>query len=344
MNFNINDKLTVKDLKDRFNKRFGACLSVRDASYRVMSDSATLSSIRAISGNISFDSQTSVETFVKKMLNQCNLHIAVRTPDDCVEVPDPIKIDTVNDLPKKATTDSLYLWYLDEIQKKVKKLQVEIPTTVKGKGLPTRYMPTPAEVQKWNVEWNKRKMGNYQAQENILEDLFQNKYPSNTDYEKVLLKVVVLNEFYSTGIINPRNVAERLCSLAVDKKLESGSMDLVNKIADVTVGKGSLRNFFSFATKYCNFHRPEVYPIYDSFVCKVLASLRNRDGFCEFTTNDLRNAETFKHVIDEFERVYNLIDPDTNTYYDYKKLDRYLWLLGKYYFKKTNKHINNETD
>lgn len=48
--------------------------------------------------------------------------------------------------------------------------------------------------------------------------------------------------------------------------------DLIEKIANVEIG-GKRRRNYSFATKYCNFHRPNVYPIYDSLVVGVLNTL-----------------------------------------------------------------------
>lgn len=48
--------------------------------------------------------------------------------------------------------------------------------------------------------------------------------------------------------------------------------DLIEKIANVDFG-GKRRRNYSFATKYCNFHRPDIYPIYDSLIVGVLSAL-----------------------------------------------------------------------
>jgi hypothetical protein len=38
-------------------------------------------------------------------------------------------------------------------------------------------------------------------------------------------------------------------------------------------------NFYSFATKYCSHHKPEMYPIYDSYVDKMLGYFKKRTIF-----------------------------------------------------------------
>ncbi len=42
-------------------------------------------------------------------------------------------------------------------------------------------------------------------------------------------------------------------------------------------------NFYSFATKYCNWHNKASYAIYDSFVDKVLMAYKRNDKFSTFT-------------------------------------------------------------
>ena len=86
---------------------------------------------------------------------------------------------------------------------------------------------------------------------------------------------------------------------------------------------GSIKYFYSFATKYCSHHYPEKYAIYDSYVDDVLKYFRNVDCFSEFANEDLRKYERFVEVLREFATFYGLED------YSLKDLDRYLWQLGK---------------
>lgn len=99
-------------------------------------------------------------------------------------------------------------------------------------------------------------------------------------------------------------VAKHILSLNVDKRLEDNDVTLVDDIAKVTIGDTE-KNFYSFASKYCSHHKPLEYPIYDSYVEKVLLHFNKVYHFYKFTKTDL------------------------------KELDKYLWQFGKYYFLKT---------
>jgi hypothetical protein len=62
--------------------------------------------------------------------------------------------------------------------------------------------------------------------------------------------------------------------------------DLIERIANVEIS-GKRRRNYSFATKYCNFRRPDVYPIYDSLVAGVLnVLLRQGETFDSFARGE----------------------------------------------------------
>lgn len=119
-------------------------------------------------------------------------------------------------------------------------------------------------------------------------------------------------------------------ALDIDRLLTEENKEFVNKMADVVVD-GVHRNYYSFATKYCSHHRPEVYPIYDSFVDKVLKYYRDNDNFYSFADADMKIYPKFCDIIDAFKRFYKLEQ------YSVKQIDKYLWLLGKDAFPKKYK-------
>ena len=100
---------------------------------------------------------------------------------------------------------------------------------------------------------------------------------------------------------------------------------LVDDIAKVNIS-GKDKYFYSFASKYCSHHQPIEYPIYDSYVEKVLKYFFKKDKLIKFENNDLKQYETFKKILLEFQKAYNIEE------YSLKDLDRYLWQLGKHYF------------
>jgi hypothetical protein len=120
----------------------------------------------------------------------------------------------------------------------------------------------------------------------------------------------------------------------IDEGLKIGDPNLVNEIAYVKVGADKKPHlFFSFATKYCSHHQPLQYPIYDTYVVKVLSYFNKRDRFNTFNHIELKNHNKYKMVLDNFMQFYGLQQ------FNYKQIDQYLWLLGKrYYF---TRHTNS---
>ena len=183
--------------------------------------------------------------------------------------------------------------------------------------------PTIVEVEKYLEQW--RHLDNYVNQENSLDKLFFNLIPNNKLIEDILIKCSTLNDFYSTNIYSIFPVAKHILELDIDERLKEGDLTLVNDIANV---KDLDRRFYSFASKYCSHHNPEQFPIYDNYVDRVLRYFRRVYGFAKFKNDDLKDYVKFRSILDEFRLCYDLEQ------YSLKELDRYLWLLGKEYFKK----------
>ena len=121
--------------------------------------------------------------------------------------------------------------------------------------------------------------------EQSLRELF-GQYPGNRDLRHVLLKVVAVNSLYSTQIFvyseKVPNVVDLACHIHrnggdIDSALASGSP--VDIIAQVTVAGKRTRNHFSFASKYCSWHRPEFYPILGFKRRAVPRTPAEADGF-----------------------------------------------------------------
>lgn len=171
-------------------------------------------------------------------------------------------------------------------------------------------------------------MENYVLQEESLNKLFFKTYPENKDISDILIKASSLNDFYSNNIFSIFPVAKNTLSLNIDERLKLGDDTLVNEIALVEYNDGKVENFYSFATKYCSHHYPNEYPIFDSYVEKVIMHFKRKDKFSKFTSKDLREYPRFKEIVEEFRWYYNLEQ------FGLKDIDRYIWQLGKEYFPK----------
>jgi hypothetical protein len=158
--------------------------------------------------------------------------------------------------------------------------------------------------------------------EKALEKLFQNTFRLNTKLEEVLIKVCTLNKLYNTSILKSViTVAEHIVELKIDRRLEADDEDLVNEIAAVQFDDKPMQ-YFSFATKYCSFHKPEAYPIYDRNACTALIYFKEKcDASC-FKAADLRRFPKYKKIVLEFQKAYGL------TQFSFKELDHYLWYIG----------------
>lgn len=177
----------------------------------------------------------------------------------------------------------------------------------------------------------------YYLADNAIIKLFD-KFPDNKNLEDILLKISVINDLYSTNIYATYLLAEHIQSLNIDKELKKGNSNLVNKIASGHGIKSTKskkdRNFYSFATKYCNWHNRNEYPIYDSFVDKILKEYRNKEDFYKFKGADLHFFEKFKEVIQNFKEFYGL------NKYDLKQIDKFLWMYGKEFVLEKKKGDN----
>lgn len=127
----------------------------------------------------------------------------------------------------------------------------------------------------------------------VLETAFTITYPKNERVEDILPKVALLDELYSTNVKKCHRLivmANHIKKLKIDKRLKkSGEFSpdyrLVHDIA--RLGKelsDGRKGDYSFASKYCSFHKPNIYPIYDSYISvtlKYFRKTRKIDRFSE---------------------------------------------------------------
>ena len=184
--------------------------------------------------------------------------------------------------------------------------------------------PSALEVNKYLNRWEN--LEGYTLQEKALKKLFLKLLPGNSEISDILLKASCLNDFYSTNIFAIYPVAKHILNIKdLDERLKSGDISLVNELGKMEIS-GKKKSFYSFATKYCSHHNPIDFPIYDSYVEKILLYFNEIDKFSSFRRPDLKDYRKFKGVLLDFQRYYKL------ERFNLKEIDRYLWLLGKEIF------------
>ena len=158
--------------------------------------------------------------------------------------------------------------------------------------------------------------------ENALAELFA-AYPANDNAGRVLLKVVALNSLYTTRVLAVLKLAGHIAGqgAALDAALAAGSREAVDAIVRVSVVDKDF-TVYSFASKYCNWHRPNLYPIYDSRVDKYLWALKKQNLFqCEAFSqhDDLHSYPQFCVVMTAFREQFGLAS------FTFKQIDKFLW-------------------
>jgi hypothetical protein len=164
--------------------------------------------------------------------------------------------------------------------------------------------------------------------EKALEDLIK-AFPRNTEIQHVLLKVMAINALYSTQIpiYSPRiptlfEVADHIKDLNIDAELERQNPELVGKIGFFESSIKGKRFNYSFATKYCSFHAPDGFPIWDSRVDEYLWHLRKVRAIATFKREKLWRYPDFKDAVGEFRKEFGL------TEFSFKQLDKFMYQEG----------------
>ncbi|GAY13610.1 hypothetical protein [Mycobacterium sp. shizuoka-1] len=193
--------------------------------------------------------------------------------------------------------------------------------------------PSPTEVHKYLSKW---RAGDNERLDAALRTLFQT-MPHNTDVGEVAVKVAALNGLYGTGIWAVWDLAKHIATLDIDAKLAEPTINanLVAHIAHFEI-KRKVRHNYSFATKYCSFHRPDLYPIYDSLVHKMLNTfLQQYEPFDTFVRGEhwrtdpatcagiSRNYAVWCRSTKHFRKHYGL------EAFSIRDIDKYLWTLAK---------------
>lgn len=189
--------------------------------------------------------------------------------------------------------------------------------------------PTPEFIKQYLNKFNADEKNI--SVENPLKTLL-NRFPENKKIDEIKLKIESINSLYSTNIYGTLNVAKHIQGLNIDDALINGDISIIPKIA-TGHGIASLKseagkeiNFYSFATKYCSWHNPEEFPIFDRYVEKVLIAYREL-GFYDFKNVELKQYERFKRILMGFREYYGLSD------FSLKEIDKFLWLYSKDLFK-----------
>lgn len=172
------------------------------------------------------------------------------------------------------------------------------------------------ELRNWILGWRRI--------DELLYQVFST-HAKNTDLDEVGYKVQLLDSLYNCQLpMDSRKSSKLIVGAIIDEDLRTGGpVALVERIAALRVNLGGRvrRNNIGpvFASKYCHFHVPERFAIYDKyawFALKTLADIRIRE----------RDYGEYKVAIDKLRSLASAVRPSLN----YKGLDEYLWIYGQW--------------
>jgi len=182
--------------------------------------------------------------------------------------------------------------------------------------------------------------------ERVLTAVFRDK--SNKEPEKVLVKVTLLNSFYSTQLFNNpsksggknTDIVSMALHIAATEELDQWlasddpeeNLQAFRHITECTSVRWgcSVRKAPSFASKYCSWHYQEKYPIMDSYSKGMLYYI-NRDPETRYYTGKLTTAilQDYRTFSEVFRTFKDWLGVSAGRPYTVKELDKYLWMYGK---------------
>lgn len=185
---------------------------------------------------------------------------------------------------------------------------------------------TVKNIDKYIEDFNKE----YGVYDDVLIRLFKNS--DNDNYDNVFCRVGLLDLIYSTGIQRfnkggidtvTRHIIDFHEEIDAAKTAKTIDTDIYENLMQVTYKNvsamtGAENNIPVFASKFLSFTNPEVYPIMDSIVKKVIG-VRDAAGYEEY-------CGKLKEFI---EKKITPVIKELDIEYSLKDIDKFLWMWGK---------------
>lgn len=153
-------------------------------------------------------------------------------------------------------------------------------------------------------------------------------FPKNNCTKEILIKVCILNRLYSTSIYDVNGVANNITKANISNLITTGDESVIQKVA--SCGPNGMY-IYSFATKYCSFHAPQEYIMFDNRVYKTLMYYKKKCAFSKFSATDLHDYSKYKVVIRDFQKAFGL---DLHL----RDLDKFMWKHGGDLLQDQKKH------
>jgi len=138
---------------------------------------------------------------------------------------------------------------------------------------------------------------------------------SGQDYAPLTqVKVALVNSLYQAGVQAESKMAHHIAEQAarLEPLIEHGAAEAIHLVARPPYTKARL---VSFATKYCHFHNPARFPIYDRYAAAALGIPSFDDPIAEW--------------YERYRATMLLAGLSSGESFTFAELDGYLWLKGQ---------------
>jgi hypothetical protein len=153
-------------------------------------------------------------------------------------------------------------------------------------------------------------------------DALMTSFPHNREFTHVHIKVIAISQLYRARVknIDAEPLARHIWSIPnLDDLLAAGSPRVVGLMHDCETTRSK---YYSFATKFCNWHNQKEYSLWDYNVDEALWSYRRQGGFAEFKRYELLDYPRFVSIVKEFREHYGL------QRHSLKNIDKFLGRVG----------------
>lgn len=152
----------------------------------------------------------------------------------------------------------------------------------------------------------------------------------NHSLDKVMTKVAAIGNpsMWENG--GQASMAAHIYSLHIDDRLKNGDLRLVEDICNFK----AIHNYcmlYHFASKYCCFHYPNLFPIYCSSGHRLVNTLR--PGMCK---DILNHYECYAEMIETIKEEFRLAS------LNYLELNKFLWLYEQQLFNSASLSIRTQ--
>lgn len=166
------------------------------------------------------------------------------------------------------------------------------------------------------------KVAGWKKIDTLLYDTFK-KYPDNNDHDTVVFKSELIDSLYNCSLMMDKTaVGDHIVKLNLDLR-NNPVLENIDQIADHKITPKTKRIGWVFSSKYCHFHIPEKYPIYDSFARRSMKILTGKTH---------RYFEDFSNFTKELDKMI----ADIPGKISYKNMDIYLYLFGQWKYPKSS--------